>query len=371
MLLQLTAEHDSLREVTREFLARRLPEPDLRSAMATESGFDEATWHALGTDLGLCGVAIPEEYGGAGGSLIDLAIVMHEFGRALAPLPYLSSAVLTPHVLLATDDRAACRRLLPGIASGQLRAAVALVEPGWRWDPTAVSTTAIPDGETWRLSGTKTFVIDGATADVILLAANTAAGITLFEVEAGSAGLARRVLSGIDQTRKLATVGLVDTPARQIGAAGTAGAAIGQALVVANVCLSAESVGGAEYVLETSVGYAKLREQFGRLIGSFQAIKHKCADMFVEVESARATVQSAVAAVNSRSEDFPSQANIAAALCHEAFVRCARENIQIHGGIGFTWEHPAHLYFKRAQANRLLFGDGVHHRRSLADALGI
>lgn len=371
MLLHLTAEHDSLRDVTREFLARRTPESAVRSAMATESGFDDAAWRTLGAELGLCGLAIPEEYGGAGGGLIELAVVMHEFGRALAPLPYLSSAVLAPHVLLASDDPAVCQRLLPDIASGQLRAAVALVEPGWKWDPATVTTTATRDGKTWRLSGTKTFVVDGATADVILLAADTAVGITLFEVEAGAAGLTRRVMSGIDQTRKLATVDMTDTAARQIGAPSAAGVAIEQALVVANVCLSSESVGGAEYVLETSVDYAKLREQFGRLIGSFQAIKHKCADMFVEVESARATLQSAVAAVNSDRTDSPSQANIAAALCHETFVRCARENIQIHGGIGFTWEHSAHLYFKRAQANRLLFGDGVHHRRSLANALGI
>jgi alkylation response protein AidB-like acyl-CoA dehydrogenase len=371
MLLELTAEQCSLRDLTRDFLSRRLPEAALRTAMSSEQGFDDAIWAELGSDLGLCGLGIPDEYGGADGGPIELAVVMHELGRIVAPLPFLSSVVLASTVLMQSGDRAACERLLPNLASGQTRGALALVEPGWRWDPAKVATTAVQEGREWRVTGEKSFVVDGATADVILLSANTPAGAALFEVEASAERLARHQMSTIDQTRKLAHLDLKGTPARQIGTAGLANDVIERTLVLANICLAAESVGGAEYVLETSVAYAGLREQFGRRIGTFQAIKHKCADMFVDIESARSAVESAVAVAHSRRTDVASHASIAASLCHDAFLRCASENVQIHGGIGFTWEHSAHLYFKRAQANRVLFGDGVHHRRSLAITLGI
>ncbi len=370
MISELTADQQSLLELAQSFLARKADAPAVRAAMQTAAGFEESAWQEF-AHLGLCGLGVPALYGGADCGPAEVAIVMREIGRRLAPLPYLSTVALAQTVVLQSGDRDACERLLPDLATGQRRAAVALVEPSWKWDPAAVQSTATQHQGQWRISGKKTFVVDGASADVILLAARDSSAITVFEINADAPGLTRTVLTGIDQTRRLASIELRDTPAYQIGETGTAIDIIGRALTLANIYLAAESVGATEHVLTCAVDYAKTRTQFGRPIGSFQAIKHKCADMHVDYETSRSTMEHALSsAAGGAGDETRAASTIAAAVCHDAFLQCAAENIQVHGGIGFTWEHDAHLYYKRAQANRLLLGDNVYHRQSLAASLG-
>ncbi|WP_123023277.1 acyl-CoA dehydrogenase family protein [Mycolicibacterium stellerae] len=372
MVADLTADQRSLRELTRDVLSARASESVVRDAMASPSGLDETLWQQM-AQLGLCGLAVPTGYGGAGCGPAEIALVMRELGRTLAPVPYFSTVALAQSVVLQSRDDSAWERLLPDLAAGRRGAAVALVEPSWTWDPHSVQTTASEEHSAkWRLTGTKTFVVDGATADVILLAAETPSGVGLFEVDAGAPGVTRTALRGIDQTRRLATIDLADAPAHRIGGHDAGRDILGRALLLANVYLAAESVGATESVLSHAVAYAKTRKQFGRYIGAFQAIKHKCADMHVDFETARCTLEHAVSVVApDTGEDAVIAAATCAALCHETFLRCAAENIQIHGGIGFTWEHHAHLYYKRAQGNRVLLGDDVHHRRILAESLGL
>jgi alkylation response protein AidB-like acyl-CoA dehydrogenase len=370
VIAELTADQRSLRELAQSFLARKADAPAVRAAMQTSAGYEESVWQEF-AHLGLCGLGVPARYGGADCGPVEIAIVMRELGRRLAPLPFFSTVALAQTVVLQSGDHVACERLLPDLAAGQRRAAVALVEPAWKWDPTAVQSTATRHRGQWRISGKKMFVVDGASADIILLAARDSSDITMFEVGADAAGLTRTALTGIDQTRRLASIELRDTPAHRVGETGAAIDIVGRALTLANVYLAAESVGATEHVLACAIDYAKTRIQFGRPIGSFQAIKHKCADMHVDYETSRSTMEHAVlSAAHGAAEEARAASTIAAAVCHDAFLQCAAENIQVHGGIGFTWEHDAHLYYKRAQANRLLLGDDVYHRQSLAASLG-
>lgn len=371
MAAELSADQRSLRELVRDFLAQRVDEQVVRAAMEAPAGLDLALWDEF-AGLGLCGLAVPERYSGSGCGPTEVALVIRELGRTLAPLPFFSTVALASSVLLHSGDSAACERLLPDLAAGRRRATVALVEPSWNWQPQVVHTTARKRHTEWHLNGAKTFVVDGATTDIILLAAQTPAGVGLFEIHADAPGLTRTSLATVDQTRRLARIDLADTPAHPFGTAGTALDIVERALVLANIYLAAESVGGTERVLASAVEYAKQRRQFGRPIGSFQAIKHKCADMHVDFETSRYTMQHAVSAVTASDfREAGAAAAVCAALCHETFLRCAAENIQIHGGVGFTWEHHAHLYYKRAQANSVLLGDDVHHRRALAVSVGL
>ena len=230
---------------------------------------------------------------------------------------------------------------------------------------------ATQQGDGWVLNGTKMFVIDGHTADLVIVAARTPAGVSLFTVVGDAPGLTRTALSTMDQTRKQARLELADTPARLIGTDGQGWTVLGTVLDLAAVALSAEEVGGAQKVLEMAVEYAKVRVQFGRPIGSFQAIKHKCADMLLEVESAKSAAYYGMWCAAEMNDELPSVASLAKAYCSEAYFHAAAENIQIHGGIGFTWEHPAHLYFKRAKSSELMFGDPTYHRELLAQRIGI
>jgi len=230
---------------------------------------------------------------------------------------------------------------------------------------------AMKKGDGWVLNGTKSFVLDGATASLILVAARTGKGVSLFGVEGDASGLTRTALSTMDQTRKQAKLEFNGTPARLIGTEGDGWKTLSTVLDLAAVALAAEQVGGAQKVLDMSVEYAKVRIQFGRPIGSFQAIKHKCADMLLEVESAKSAAYYGMWCASEMNDELPSVASLAKAYCSEAYFHSAAENIQIHGGIGFTWEHPAHLYFKRAKSSELLFGDPTYHRELLAQRIGI
>ena len=374
MILGVSAEQEELRASVRRFLADRAPMSRVRELM--DGGeTDWAVWEQAGTQLGLQGLAIPESYGGAGFSFGEQAVVLEEFGAALYGGPYLASAVLAATALLASPDEGARRGLLPDIASGQTVATLAFTEDGGSWDPAAIRLSAVKDGPgvngAWRLDGHKSFVLDGATAGLILVAASTDAGLSLFAVEGDAAGLGRAALPAVDQTRQLARLEFAGVTGRLIGSPGDGAAALDRALDVAAIALAAEQLGGAQRALDMAVEYAKIRRQFDRPIGSFQAIKHRCADLLLEVESLRSAVGYAAAAVAEDSAEIPVLASLVKAYASETYFHVAAENIQIHGGIGFTWEHDAHLYFKRAKASELFLGDGAYHRERLANRIGL
>jgi alkylation response protein AidB-like acyl-CoA dehydrogenase len=273
--------------------------------------------------------------------------------------------------LLLSGDAAAQRAHLPGIAAGETTATLALAEANGRWDTAGVEATALREGAAWRLHGTKLYVLDGHTADVVLVAARTPAGVSLFSLAGDSAGLVRKPLATLDPTRKQARLDLDGAPATLVGAEGDGERVLPALLDLAAVALAAEQVGGAQRCLDMAVAYAKERVQFGRPIGSFQAIKHKCADVLLEVESARSAACYAAWRAAEGSPELPAVAALAKAYCSDAYSHAAAENIQIHGGIGFTWEHAAHLYFRRAKSSALLFGDASYHRERVARSCGI
>ena len=371
MNFAFSEEQEELRRFVRQFLEDKSPESAVREQMDTEKGYDDAVWNQMAEQLGLQGLIIPEEYGGSGFSYIELIVVLEEMGRALLCAPFFSSVVLAANALIHSDDDEAKAALLPGIAAGDTVAALAFTEENGRWDESGITVEATADGDGWRVSGTKMFVIDGHNADVVLVAARTASGVSLFWCPSDAEGLTSTALSTMDQTRKQARLDFDSTPVTLIGAEGGGWAVLERVLDLAAVALAAEQVGGAQMCLDMSVQYAKDRVQFGRPIGSFQAIKHKCADMLLEVESAKSAAYYAGWCASELNDELPSVASLAKAYCSEAYFHASAENIQIHGGIGFTWERPAHLYFKRAKSSELLFGDPTYHRELLAQRIGI
>ena len=371
MNFAFSEEQEELRKSVRRFLEDKSPEAEVRRLMETTDGYDPAVWSQMAEQLGLQGLAIPEEFGGSGYTYVELIVVLEEMGRALLCAPYFSSVALAANALLTSGDDAAKKDYLPGIASGDTIATLALTEPAGRWDEAGVTMAASGSGDSWTLDGTKSFVIDGHTAGLVLVPARTRAGVSLFAVAGDAPGLTRTPLATMDQTRKQAKLEFAGTPARLVGPEGAAWPALSKTLDLAAVALAAEQVGGAQKVLDMSVEYAKVRVQFGRPIGSFQAIKHKCADMLLEVESAKSAAYYAGWAAAEDSDELPVVASLAKAYCSDAYFHAAAENIQIHGGIGFTWEHPAHLYFKRAKSSELYLGDPTYHRELLAQRIGL
>ncbi|MEM9521088.1 MAG: acyl-CoA dehydrogenase family protein [Actinomycetota bacterium] len=371
MNFAFSEEQDQLREFVRSFLEDKSAEDDVREQMETDAGYDEAVWNQMAEQMGLQALAIPEEFGGQGFGFIEQVVVLEEMGRALLCAPYFSSCVLAANALLQSGDDDAKAAHLPGIASGETRATLAFTEESGRWDEGGITMQATPAGDGWTLDGVKSYVLDGASANLILVAARSDAGVSLFAVADDAEGLTRTNLSTMDQTRKQAKLEFSGTPATLIGADGGGWDTLSTVLDLAAVALAAEQVGGAQMVLDMSVEYAKVRVQFGRPIGSFQAIKHKCADMLLEVESAKSAAYYAGWCANEMNDELPQVASLAKSYCSEAYFHAAAENIQIHGGIGFTWEHPAHLYFKRAKSSELMFGDPTYHRELLAQRIGI
>jgi len=369
--LAFTPEQEELRRSLRRFLDEVSPVAEVRRLMDTEEGYDPKVWSRMATELGLQGIHVPEVMGGAGLGQVELAVVFEELGRRLACVPYFSTVGLAVNALLASGDEAAQAELLPRLASGEATGTLAVLEDGGTWDLDRLGTQARRSGEGWVLDGHKSFVVDGHTADVVLVAARTPAGLAVLAVEGGAAGLERVPVPTLDQTRKLARLELSGTPARLVGEAGGAETWLRRALDLAAVALATEQVGSAQRCLDMTVAYAKVRQQFGRPIGSFQAIKHRCADMLLRVESARAAAYYAAWAAAEDADELPAVASLARAYCSEACSWVAGETIQVHGGIGFTWEHDAHLYFKRAKASELLLGDPAHHRELMLQRIGI
>jgi alkylation response protein AidB-like acyl-CoA dehydrogenase len=369
-------EQEELRQTVRRFLEDKSPSSEVRRLMETTEGYDEGVWKQMAQELGLQSLHIPEAHGGQGFTFVELGIVLEEMGRVLLCAPYFSTVVLAANAIMnaGTGDEQAAR--LPGIASGETIATLAFTEPNGRWDASGITMEATKQGDGYVLNGTKMFVIDGHTANLIVVAARTAGtsgedGISFFTVEGDASGLTRTPLATMDQTRKQAKLEFSGVQAEPLGAPGSGWAALSKTLDQAAVGLSNEMVGGAQRVLDMSVEYAKVRVQFGRPIGSFQAIKHKCADMLLEVESAKSAAYYAAWAAAEDNDELPVVASLAKAYCSDAYFHAAAENIQIHGGIGFTWEHDAHLYFKRAKSSEILLGDATYHRELLAQRIGI
>ena len=361
MTLVLSAEHEALRATVREFLAATSPETRVRELMAADSGFDRDAWRVMAEELGLLGLAVPTRFGGAGGTAVELGVVLEEMGRALVCAPFFATAVLAREVLLGSGDLAAQERYLPRIASGELIATVAVAGD-------AGTLAATPDRS---LTGSTSYVLDGMDADVVFTVARTPEGVGIFAVQADEPGLVRESLPVLDQTRRLARMSFHDVPADLVGDPASGGNTMRTALHHAAAALAMEQVGGAGRVLELAVHHAKTRVQFGRAIGSFQAVKHRCADMLVLVEQARAVAYNAIEASANGTDELPLAAGLAKAFCSTAYTRAAGDNIQIHGGIGFTWEHPAHLYLKRAKSSELMFGDPARHRAAIGRELGV
>ena len=369
-------EQEELRRIIRQFLEAKSPSSEVRRLMETTEGYDPAVWSQMAEQLGLQSLAIPEEYGGQGYSFVELGIALEEMGRVLLAAPYFSTVVLAANAILNAGSDEDKKNLLPGIASGETIAAFAFTEPNGKWDVTGITMEATNRGGEWTLNGTKSFVIDGHTANTIVVVARAAGtsgsdGIGFFTVAGDAAGLTRTPLATMDQTRKQAKLEFADVKATPLGEAGQGFAAYSKTLDLAAVALANEMIGGAQFVLDMSVEYAKVRVQFGRPIGSFQAIKHKCADMLLEVESGKSAAYYAAWCAAEDNEELPVVAALAKAYISDAYFHCAAENIQIHGGIGFTWEHDAHLYFKRAKSSEILLGDATYHRELLAQRIGI
>jgi len=364
--LGLSEDQEELRRFVRQFLEEKSPESAVRELMGTARGYDEAVWRQMAEQLGLQGIAIDERYGGGGFTFRELALVLEEMGRALLCAPFFSTVVLAAGALVRSGDEAACAALLPAVAAGDCTAALAFEEDG-----DSNGAVAVADGTGWRLRGEKTYVLDGHTADVVLVVARTPRGLGLFRCSGDAEALGRELLPTLDLTRKQARLTFAGTPAVAVGRPGDGTRVLGAVLQSAAAALAAEQVGGAQRCLDMAVGYAKERMQFGRPIGSFQAIKHRCADLLLECETARSAAYYAAWCAAADDDDLPVAAAMAKAHCSDAYYRTAAENIQIHGGVGFTWEHPAHLYFKRAKASQLMFGDPAHHRARLADLVGL
>ncbi|MFI8951018.1 acyl-CoA dehydrogenase family protein [Streptomyces sp. NPDC053750] len=354
--MRLTEEQEELRSAVRSLLARHE---------------GAAAWRPLTGQIGVAGLAVPEEYGGAGCGAREVHVVMEELGRGLSPVPFLGSAVLAAQALLASGDAAACAVLLPQLAEGTAVGTLAWAEQG-SWDPAAIRAEAAQGpGGTWRITGTKEHVLDGAEADVLLVAARTGTGVSLFHVAVPDTGARREAAVTMDATRAQARVVLDNAEGRLIGAEGDGGRVLRHVLDLACTALAAEQVGAAEHCLDLTVAYAEDRVQFGRPIGSFQAVKHRLADAYVLVESARSAALGAAFAADSGSPELSRCAAVAKSACSEAFSAVAGEMIQLHGGIGITWEHDAHRYFKRAHGSGLLFGPPAWHRGRLAAGLGL
>lgn len=368
--LLLTEEQAYLGSTVRDLLAERAPKARVREVAESGEGIDRRLWEVMGRELGVCGLAVPENLGGAGASFVEVAVVCEELGRALAPVPFLSSAVLAQSLLVDSGDPDSQARWLPDLCTGSTLATVAVAEAQGAWHGRGSGTAASYADGRWRVSGTKSYVVDGHAAEIIFVVARAEEGLATFAVDAGGPGVSRVPLPTMDQTRRLAEVRFDEAPAELVGAPG-AEERVAKLLDLAAVALAAESVGGAQRALEMAVEYAKVRIQFGRPIGSFQAIKHKCADMLLQVETARSAAAFARGAAEADPDSRSLAAAAAKAYCCDAFVFCAEENIQVHGGVGFTWEHPAHLYFKRARSSQVLFGDSFQHRDRIGRLLHI
>ncbi|HYB42143.1 MAG TPA: acyl-CoA dehydrogenase family protein [Candidatus Methylomirabilis sp.] len=364
MNFAFTDDQILLRNSVRAALDEQCKPAHVRGTMGDARGFGDALWGEM-AKLGWLGLPFPEEYGGAGLGLVELSLILEELGRAAYPGPYFSSVVLGGLGLMLGGSAAQKEKWLPAVASGQSRLSAALVEESLDWDPGATRTAASRSGSGWVLSGVKRFVPWAHVADAVLVPARAPEGVTLFLVDPRAAGVSLSPMVGIDLANRWSEMkldGVPVSPDAVVGSVGGAGPLLLALLRRAAVGASAEMLGAARRCLDMSVEYAKVREQFGQPIGSFQAIRHRCAEMLLAVENSHAAVYYAAWALNAGAEDAPMAASVCKAYVSEAAREVCGDAIQVHGGIGFTWEYDLHLYFKRAKALEPLFGDAEFHR---------
>jgi len=370
---------EELRAQARAFLAEHSGSEQVRRAMASEQGFDPGVWKQLSSELGWTALLVPEAYGGLGLGMVELAALVEVMGEALLCAPFFSSVCLGAQALLVAGSEAQKQEYLPAIAEGALLATLADLEPNGRFDASGIEAVAAPAPGGFALSGVKRYVVDGHCAELLVVATRREGsagqeGVSLFLVPARTPGVQRRALPTLDSTRRLAEVELRDVrvPAGALlGDAERGWQALERIRDLGAVALAAEQVGGAQRCLDLSVAYAKERVQFGRPIGTFQAIQHKCADVMVAVEAARSGAYWAACVAAEGGAELAAAASLAKCTASEAFFRSAAESLQIHGGVGFTWEYDVHLYFKRARGGESLLGDPAWHRERVARQLGL
>ncbi|MBI2878194.1 MAG: acyl-CoA dehydrogenase [Candidatus Rokubacteria bacterium] len=374
-----SGEQEMLRVTARSFLEKECPSGFVRRMMEAPEGTTPELWAKL-AELGWLGLVYPEAYGGSGLGFVDLAVVMEEMGRVVMPGPYLSTVLLGGLILLEAGSEPQKKEWLPRIAGGGARVSLALTEESGRWDAAGITLSARARGAGFTLSGTKLFVPDAHTADALVVAARTARskdptrGVSLLLIPRDTRGVSVTLLPTMDQTRKLCEVTFRGV---RVGAEALVGERDGgwnplaRVLDRATVALAAEMCGGAQKVLEMSTEYAKVRVAFGKPIGAYQAVKHKCADMLVLVENAKSLAYYAAWAMDRDAPEAPLAASMAKAYASDAYRKVAGDGIQVHGGIGFTWEHDLHLYFKRAKGSEVAFGDATYHRERVARLINL
>ena len=366
-------EQELLRSTARKFFENECPSTVVRALMEMPEGMTPALWSKL-VEQGWLGLIYPEAYDGMGLGLVDLVVLMEEMGRAVVPGPYFSTVLLGALTILEAGNETQKKEWLPKIATGDKRVSLAWMEPSATLGPDGVTLPAVEKNGTYTLSGTKLFVPDAHTADAIVVAARTAMGksedgVALFLVPKGASGLDVKLLPTMDQTRKLCEVTLKDVRLGSealLGGAGAGWKPLARVLDRATVALCAEMCGGAQKVLDMTVEYAKIRQAFGRPIGSYQGVKHKAADMLVDVENSKSITYYAAWALDEGVTEGPLATSMAKAYVSDAYRRVSAAGIQLHGGIGFTWEHDLHLYFKRAKGSEFTFGDATYHRERVA-----
>lgn len=366
MEFALTEEQRELAAAVRGLVERRAGTMSLREAIATDAGYDTALWGALCSQIGVAALAIPDEFGGAGFSSFETHLTLEALGESLTPSPLLGSAVLAVQAVLLAGDMPAQERLLPRLAEGTI-GALAWAGRDGRWSTTDSDVAATQVGEGWRLDGEATLVLDAQDAEFLLVVATTPDGVGLFEADSTARGVTVTATPALDPTLRFSSVALADVGATPLSL--NASGVLTRLADVAAVAVTALQVGGAQAALDRTVAHLKAREQFGRPLGSFQALKHRVADLLVQVETARSISWAAAWAAATDDPDLPRQSAIAKAWCSDAVEQVAAEMIQLHGGIAITWEHDAHLYFKRAHATAQLFGAAHEHRRRLMSPL--
>ncbi|MET0852758.1 MAG: acyl-CoA dehydrogenase [Candidatus Rokuibacteriota bacterium] len=372
-------EQELLRSTARKFVDNECPSTVVRALMEGSEGMSPELWGKI-AEQGWLGLVYPEAYGGMALGVVDLVVLMEEMGRGVVPGPYFSTVLLGGLAILEAGSEAQKKEWLPPIAAGDKRVTLAWMEPSATLPPQGITLSATPSGGRFTLSGTKLFVPDAHTADAIVVAARTGggagaeAGISLFLLPRATRGLEIKLLPTMDQTRKLCEVTLGGVTVGRdalLGEAGAAWAPLARVLDRATVALCAEMCGGAQRVLDMTVEYAKVRQAFGRPIGSYQGVKHRAADMLVDVENSKSITYYAAWAMDESAAEGPLAVSMAKAYVSDAYRRVAAAGIQLHGGIGFTWEHDLHLYFKRAKGSEFTFGDATHHRERVAQLVNL
>lgn len=371
MQFSFSEEQEEFRSMLRRFLEAKSPPSAVRTQMETDQGYDTDVWASLAGELGVTALHIPEEYGGAGFGVSELAIAAQEMGRALLCAPFFASTVMAATAIINAGSDDQKRALLPDLASGEVIATLAAAEPGGGWAPDQIRMTATKAGDDYTLTGAKSYVLDGMNVGRIVIAANApGGGIAFFTTSADGKGVSRSALKSMDPTRKLARIDFDAAPVELLGAAAAGGEAYAKTMDVMLTCLANEMNGGAERLREDALEYVSMRMQFGRSIASFQTTKHKAADMLLDVELSKAAGYSAASALDDDDPDARAVASMAKAAASEAYFQTAVHAVQMHGGIGFTFDNDTHLWFKRAKQSEAFLGDANQHRERMIQHWG-